>query len=389
MKTTTKTASLRGALMALVLGTAATLAGAQARGVGPQELRIGTLLDLSGALASAGKDARDGMQMRVDEINAQGGIGGRKLRLLVEDHGYDPKRAVLGAQKLIERDGVFAIVGQLGTAPMMASAGLLRQTQTLNFMPLTATALTYEPPQPLTFAYLPSYVDQLSKGLPAFLRQSGARTVCTVYQDDEFGQEILRGSEAGLKAAGRTLAERTSYKRGATDFSSQVARMAAAGCDGVVLGTVIRETVGVMTEARKIGFRPAFLATVSAYSATVPRLGGDAVEGLYASVVIDQPYADSGSAAVRAWAQRYKAAFNEEPSVFSAQGYFVIDSFAAAARAAGPALDTASLVKTLETQPLLATLFGTPEIRYAPGRRLGIDAVRLARIHDGRWVSAD
>ncbi|MBN9409248.1 MAG: ABC transporter substrate-binding protein [Burkholderiales bacterium] len=364
-------------------------AQAQARGVTDKEIRIGTLLDLSGALASAGKDARDGMQMRVDEINAQGGINGRQLRLLVEDHGYDPKKAVLGAQKLIDRDGIFAVVGQLGTATMMASAPLLRQKDTVNFMPLTATALTYEPPQPLMFAYLPSYVDQLSKAMPPFLKQVNARKVCVIYQDDEFGQEILRGAEAGLKAAGLPVVERTSYKRGATDFSSQVARTAAAGCDAVVLGTVIRETVGVMTEARKIGYKPAFVSTVSAYSATVPKLGGDNVEGLYATVVLDQPYADSGPAESRAWSQRYKAAFKEDPSVFSAQGYFVVESFANAARAAGPQLTTASLVKALETTRLPATLFGTPEVSYSPTKRIGIDTIRLARIKDGRWIAAE
>ena len=363
---------------------------AQTRGVSDKEIRIGTLLDLSGPLASAGKDARDGMHMRVGEINAQGGIGGRQLKLLVEDHAYDPKKAVLGTQKLLDLDGIFAMVGTLGTATMLASAPLLKQKDAVNFLPLTATALTYDPPQPLMFAYLPSYIDQLAKAMPPFLKQVGAKKVCVVYQDDEFGQEILRGAEAGLKAAGMPpLVERTSYKRGATDFSSQVARTAAAGCDAVVLGTVIRETVGVMTEARKIGFKPAFVSTVSAYSATVPKLGGDNVEGLYATVVVDQPYADSGSPELRAWSQRYKAAYKEDASVFSAQGYFVIDSFINAARAAGPQLTTASLVKALETTRLPATLFGTPEMAFGPNKRIGIDAIRLARIKDGRWISAE
>ena len=362
---------------------------AQTRGVSDKEIRIGTLLDLSGALASAGKDARDGMQMRVGEINAQGGIGGRMLKLVVEDHGYDPKKAVLGTQKLLDLDGIFAMVGTLGTATMLASAPLLKQKDAVNFLPLTATALTYEPPQTLMFAYLPSYVDQLAKAMPPFLKQVSAKKVCVIYQDDEFGQEILRGAEAGLKAAGMPLVERMSYKRGATDFSSQVARTAATGCDAVVLGTVIRETVGVMSEARKIGYKPAFVSTVSAYSATVPKLGGDDVEGLYATVVVDQPYADSGAPELRAWSQRYKAAYKDDASVFSAQGYFVIDSFIKAARAAGPQLNTASFVKALETTRLPATLFGTPEMSFTPTKRIGIDAIRLARIKDGRWVSAE
>jgi len=379
------THSVKTVLAAAWLLAPVLSAVAQPVGLTDKEIRIGTLLDLSGALASAGKDIRHGMQMRIDEINAQGGVGGRTLRLLIEDHGYDPRKAVLATQKLTGRDGIFAMVGQLGTVTMLASAPLLQQRNIVNFLPLTATALTYEPAQTLMFAYLPSYTDQLGQAMPAFLQRVNASKVCVIYQDDEFGQEVLRGTEAGLKSAGLTLTERSSYKRGATDFSSQVARAAAAACDAVVLGTVVRETVGVMREARKIGYRPSFLSTVSAYSATVPRLGGEDVEGLYATVVIDQPYVDSGPAAQREWSQRYIAIYKEDPSVFSAQGYFVIDSFAHAMRAAGTQPTTESLIRALETTSLPATLFG-PEMRFGPNKRLGIDVIRLARVQGGRWI---
>jgi branched-chain amino acid transport system substrate-binding protein len=74
---------------------AAPQAFGQAASVSPTEIRIATLQDLSGLLAGPGKQTLNGMRMRVDEINAQGGIAGRKLTLLVEDHAYDPQRTVL------------------------------------------------------------------------------------------------------------------------------------------------------------------------------------------------------------------------------------------------------------------------------------------------------
>ena len=94
---------------------------------------------------------------------------------------------------------------------------------------------------------------------------------------------MLRGAEAGLKTIGMELAEKTSYKRGATDFSSQVARMKAAGCDFVVLGTIIRETIGTIGEARKTGFNPTFLGSSAAYTDLIHKLGGKAMDGLYAT----------------------------------------------------------------------------------------------------------
>ena len=96
-----------------VLGLIATLASAQQQGVSKDEIRIGTIQDLSGPLAGFGKQARNGMQLRVDELNEQGNINGRKLKLFVEDSGYDPKKAVLAAQKLVNQEKIFIMAGHM------------------------------------------------------------------------------------------------------------------------------------------------------------------------------------------------------------------------------------------------------------------------------------
>src|SRR5437899_10258136 len=83
------------------------------------EIVIGTHQDLSGPIKFWGVPVSNGMKMAVEEINAAGGINGRKIKLVIEDSGYDPKRAVLASQKMVERDKVFAMVGPMGspTAP--------------------------------------------------------------------------------------------------------------------------------------------------------------------------------------------------------------------------------------------------------------------------------
>src|SRR5438132_12459608 len=108
------------AIAALAL-LAATPALAQ-QGVTANEIVIGTAQDLSGPVVNFSKAAVNGMRMRVDEINAQGGINGRKLRLGVEDHGYDPKKAVLPAQKMVLQDQIFGSLGLHG--PPDASVSL-------------------------------------------------------------------------------------------------------------------------------------------------------------------------------------------------------------------------------------------------------------------------
>ena len=109
-----KLSSLTALALGLLAGSA--LHAAEQQGVSKTEIVVGTIQDLSGPLAGYGKQARNGMQLRIEELNEQGGVHGRKIKLLVEDSGYDPKRAVLAAQKLVNQDKIFIMAGHLGTA---------------------------------------------------------------------------------------------------------------------------------------------------------------------------------------------------------------------------------------------------------------------------------
>ena len=89
------------------------------QGVTRNEILIGTIQDLSGPLAAYSKEALNGMNMRLEELNAAGGVNGRKkIRLLAEDSGYDTKKAMLAAQKLAQSDKIFAVAGSMGTRPL-------------------------------------------------------------------------------------------------------------------------------------------------------------------------------------------------------------------------------------------------------------------------------
>jgi branched-chain amino acid transport system substrate-binding protein len=373
------------------LALAAGLACAQnANGVTKSEIVIGTIQDLSGPLAGYGKQIRNGMLMRAEEANETGGVQGRKLKLVVEDHAYDPRKAVLAAQKLVNQDGIFAMVGHLGTAQNMAAMPVQFEKNVINFFPITAAREMYEPFHRLKYANAATYYDQMRIGAPRLAKDRNIRKACVIYQDDDFGQEVMRGAEAGLKVIGMEFVEKTSYKRGATDFSSQVARMKAAGCEMVVLGTIIRETVGTMNEARKNGFTPLFLGSSAVYTDLIPKLGGKGMDGLFATMTSQHPYLDDATQQVRHWANKYKTRFNEDPSVFSVYGYGAVDSFLKVAAKAGPALSTDTFVKTMDTMVFPRDVFGTAELTFSPTKRLGNQFSRLSQIQDGRWkVTSD
>ena len=372
----------------IALGCAALMGGpavAQSQGVTKDQIMLGSIQDLSGPLAGFGKQLRMGMQLRVDEVNEQGGVNGRKLNLKFEDSGYDPKRAVLAAQKLVNQDKIFAMVGHIGTAQNVATFPVLFEKNVISFFPVTAAREMYEPLNRLKYSFAATYYDQIRQAAPRLVKEKGAKKVCAIYQDDEFGLEVLRGAEAGLKSMGMDLTEKTSFKRGATDFSSQVARMKAAGCDFVVLGTIIRETIGTIAEARKTAFSPTFLGSSAAYTELIHKLGGKPMDGLYATMTVQQPYLDEASQPIRFWANKYKTRFNEDPSVFSVYGYNAVDSFIKAAQKAGPNLSTDSFIKAMDTMTIPPDIFGSAEQTFTPTKRLGSNATRLSQLQDARW----
>jgi len=369
----------------LLLALASASVFAQQQGVSKTDITIGTIQDLSGPLASYGKAVRNGMQLRIDELNEQGSLHGRKLKLITEDSGYDPKRAVLAAQKLVNQDKIFIMAGHIGTAQNNAAMPVQFEKNIINFLPVTAAREMYEPFNRLKYAAFATYFDQMRAAVPNLTKDKKITKVCAIYQDDEFGLEVLRGAEAGLKTLNMDFTEKTTYKRGATDFSSQVARMKSAGCELVVLGTIIRETVGTIAEARKTGFNPLFIGSSAAYTDFIHKLGGKAMDGMYATMTVPHPYLDETSKPIAAWANKYKAKFGDDPTVFSVYGYIIVDTFIRGAEKAGPNLTTDSFIKAMDSLTLPPDMFGGPEGKFTPTQHLSSNRSRLSQIQDGRW----
>ncbi|MBX3591036.1 MAG: ABC transporter substrate-binding protein [Burkholderiaceae bacterium] len=372
-----------GAALALVAGAAS----GQTQGVSRTEIVVGSLQDLSGPIASLGKASRNGMQMRIDEQNEKGGIHGRKIRFVVEDHAYDPKRAVLATHKLLEQDRIFLMLGHIGTPTNVAVMPLLFERNVINLFPFSPGRQMFDPVHRLKFASFTPYYDQARQSVPVLVKQRALKKPCIIYQDDDYGIEHLKGAEEGLRTIDLQWVEKTSYKRGATDFSSQVARMRSAGCDLVVLGTLIRETIGTVAEARKTGFNPVFLGTTGIYYDQIHKLGGAAMDGIVATHTAAVPYPDSGSEQVRAWIQRYKSKFGEDPWMHSVYGYANAEAMIIALEKAGPDLSTDSLIRAIEATRFPTDIFGSAQMTFSPTKRLGSSLYRFAEIRDGRWVT--
>src|SRR4029079_5633861 len=150
---------------AAALAASATAASAETRGVTKTEITLGMHTDLSGVAATYGVSSSNAVKMRFDEINDAGGIAGRKVKVIIEDQGYQVPKAVQACNKLINRDKVFAFVAPLGTPMNNACFKDQFAAGVPNLFPLSAARSIYEPFEKLKFYGAASYVDQVRSGI--------------------------------------------------------------------------------------------------------------------------------------------------------------------------------------------------------------------------------
>ncbi len=376
--------------MKLMLGLATTACalGAVAGGVSDTEIVICTHLDLSGPTAAGMPMLRNAMQMRIDEVNAAGGVNGRRIKLVVEDNGSQPQMAVRAVQKLIKSDDVFAIVNPFGSGPNAATVKAAVDADVVVFAPWAASGIIQRVSgnSPLLFTTVQNYDTTSAAAVNWAIKNWGSKKIGVIYQEGPFGDLIRAGLNQSLKANNLTVAAEAAYKVGDIDFSSQVARMKAADVDLIVAGTVVRETVGVMAEVKKLGWNNVkVLTAIPGRSTIVARLGKDAVEGLYGMGGWHLHDGSSKDANAQKFLTGFKAKFNADADENAANAYSYTDWFISCLRAAGRNLTAKTFsdaCKGVSHQD-----FTTYSRQSFAGNHVNPEFVSIDVIKGGRWES--
>ncbi|HEX6000230.1 MAG TPA: ABC transporter substrate-binding protein [Hyphomicrobiaceae bacterium] len=374
------------------LAAGALLAGALAApavaedGVTDTEILIGSHTALSGPVSAWGIGSTEGARMRYDEANAKGGIYGRKIRLIVEDHGYAVPRAVQAANKLINNDKIFIMHGALGTPHNNAAFAEQFAKGVPNLFPFTAARSMVEPFHPLKFQTLSSYYDQIRAATKYFVEKGGKKKVCTMYMDTDFGHEIRDGVRDEAKASKFEIAAEATFGPTDTDFTGQVGKLKAAGCDLVAMGSIIKETIQTIATARKGGWKDVtFVGQAASYDPIVARAPGGITEGFYSGTGQPFAYPDS-SPEVKAWSDKFKAKTGRDANTAAQYGYGGADIIVKALEAAGKDLTRARFLAALEAiKDLKPAIFPGPTVTFGPKKHQGSNATYLAKVEGGRW----
>jgi branched-chain amino acid transport system substrate-binding protein len=245
--TTAATAAL------LVMGAAQ----AQDVGVTATEILLGEVQPMSGPASLIGKAGAAGSKLAIAEINAAGGINGRRLRAIYEDDGYVPSRSVSSVKKLIDSDKVFALTGTTGSSHMVAMLPTIEEAKIPTIVHMAPNPAIVNPRRPTVFMIGPDY--DLAGYVPIRhmvekMGQKGGK-FGILYQDDDFGKALLAGYQKAMKEFGLNSVAEIPFKRGAKDFSAEVLTLKDKGVTGVYLGTLTTESAAVMSEFRRLDMK--------------------------------------------------------------------------------------------------------------------------------------
>ncbi len=382
---------MRQFLLAAVATVAFTMGASAAavRGVSDSEITIGTYTDLSGVTVAWGVNNSNAYRMAFDEVNAKGGINGRKIKYVLEDNQYQIPRSIQAANKLINRDNVFLLVANGGTP--MNNAVLPEQLEkgVPNIFPLTSARSMYEPFHHLKFGLLSSYYDQMRAGVKYFVDKRGKKNLCAAYQDTDFGKDLMSGVWDQTKAMEVKLVAETTHKPTDTDFSASVAKLRDAKCDVVFVGTIVRDTNQLISAIRKSGWDVDIVGQVAAYDTAVAEMPGGASEGFYAvtSFVLVDP--DDKRPAVQEFIKKYHALYGKDPNPAAQIGYTGAQLLIQGLQNAGKDLTVDSFIAGMEKIKDYHDIFGSPTITFGPAKHQGASESFLLQVKGGKFVQVE
>ncbi len=379
----------------MLLGAAALVTGfiwgalpasaADQRGVTDTEIVIGTITDLSGVTAVQGVNNSDAIRMAFDEANAKGGVHGRKIKYIVEDNQYTVPRSVQAMNKLLNNDNIFMALSDGGTPMNDANMPAEFEKGVPNVLPLTAARSMYEPYNRLKFAQYASYYDQMRAAVKYFAEQRGRKKFCVMYQDSDFGKDVLAGVVAQTKAMGMEVAGTTAHRPTDTDFNAPVQKLKDAGCDAIMLGTIVRDTNIIIQTARKMGWDVDLVGQFAAYDTAVASLPGGATEGTFCMTPALYAYPDDPRPEVQDFAKRYQARFGRPPNFHGEVGYTAASLVLLALDRAGRDLTTDAFIKGMESIHDYKDIFGSV-LSFGPEQHHASTSSFLTVVKNGRWV---
>lgn len=369
---------LRNTIAALLAGTAAAFAlpaVAAEQGVTDTEIVIGEINPYTGPPALLGVAHTLGMKTAVAEANAAGGINGRKIKLLTEDDGYVTARTIQAVRKLADVDKVFAITGVSGTGQSTAALPQIEKSGVPTMISVAPTPAQYEPPRKNVFVLGQTYSEGIRQLTLFLAKKEPGKKWALVTQDDDYGLAVREGFEKAAKEKKLNVVYSATYKKGQSDFASEMLRLKESGAEVFLAGGIISENVAMMKELEKLAYKPTVGIFWPGRVEAVLKLIGPASDGIYAVDYVEPLASPAG----KAFVEKVKSLLGDEAkgiNRYTEVGYASGRVLIEAMKRCGKDLTRACTIAELEKTKDLKTGVMAP-ISFGPGNRFSSQAVMI------------
>ncbi len=357
--------------------------GQETPGVSDDHVLFGQSAAFTGPAQELGKAMRLGIESAFHEANREGGVHGRELKLKALDDGYEPDFAASNTQRLIENEGVFALIGAVGTPTSRAALPLAQAAGVPFLAPFTGAEFLRDRELDNVLNVRASYYQETEEMVARLTEDLGIARVAVLYQNDSFGLNGLEGARSALERRGLEPVAATHYPRNTRAVKGAALKIAAANPEAVILIGSYTPVVKTIELVRR-ELDPVFM-TVSfvGSNALANELGPDGA-GVYVTQVVPLPY--DGNIPVVA---RYHGALSgyrprAEPGFVSLEGYLAGRLAVAGLEACGPDLSRECFLHAVRDAG--ATEIDGMQLKYGPEDNQGSDAVFLTVIGtDGKY----
>ena len=305
-----------------------------------EAIKIGEYASLTGKEAGFGQTSHHGVVLAVEELNAAGGVLGKKLELVVEDNQTKAGESATAVKKLISRDKVIALIGEVSSSRSLEAGPVAQQAK----IPMIAPAATNpEVTKKGDYIFRVCFIDPfqgtvMAKFAQGDLKVKNVAIISSVSNAYSVGPaKFFRET---FTAGGGTIPVEQKYSEGDKDFRAQLTAVKAAGVDAVFVPGYYTESALIVRQARDLGITVPFLGGDGWEDEQLLKIAGDALNGCYYSTHFS---AENNDPAVATFVEKYKKRWNGEvPGAFSALGYdaiyVLIDAIKRAGTTDGPKL---------------------------------------------------
>ena len=383
--------------MAVVLAALFTVGTSAVLSAGP--IKIAGIFALSGRAAHIGTSQRDAVMIAIDEVNAQGGIKGRKLEMIMADTESNPTKAVMALKKVLQSEDVVAIIGPTLTGTAMAMRGFIEKEKIPTFMHSGGDVILEAPLKKGDPKSLPKWTfkspykasDAMGK-ISEYMSKKSIRAVGFIYSNEGFGKDGLRNVQVQAPKYGIKIIAQEAFEPKDVDMTAQLTRIKAKGVDGIIAWTV-GPAMGILAKnVKQLGIKAPLFECHGAGDPIFWKVAGEAGEGVMMPstkiMVADQlPDSDIQKKRIQAYIKSYRDKFKHEPGTMVAYGADAAFIVVNAIKKVGP--DRAKIRDAIENTRGYVGISGIYNMSPKDHNGLSMKDIVMIKATNGGWKLLD